>query len=100
MKSILFLILFFLSSVSVFAEEEIPNLVDYAGYTNSVESYCKLKGNIPNKSDLWMDWERGSLIKTEQVKYADIAKKEAISDTEYKKYLEKIKSDASRIDIL
>ena len=97
MKNLLSLIFFLLPFGSVFAEE-IPDLMDYEGYRNNVDTFCKLEGNIPNKSDLWTDWEKHSLLKIEQIQYADITKDDG--DAYYKKHLENIQSDPSMIDII
>lgn len=92
MKILLPIILLFLSSGRVFAENaEIPDLISYERYQENVKMYCKLEGNIPNKSSLWKEWKSDSLIKMEQVNYADITKNDG--DEEYKTYLEKIQAD-------
>ncbi|MDD5197952.1 MAG: hypothetical protein PHN60_03790 [Candidatus Gracilibacteria bacterium] len=101
MKFTLTIILFLLSFAGVFAADEIPvaDLMSYEGYKNNVEKYCKLDKTVPNRNQLWRDWEKESLIKKEQVIYADITKKEQ-GDTEYKRYLGEIKADPFRIDTI
>lgn len=99
MKTLLSIILLLLSLGRVFAEDAaLPDLINYDGYQNNVKMYCKLEGDIPNKSELWKDWESDSLIKMEQVNYADITKDSG--DETYKTYLEKIQADTSRITTL
>jgi len=99
MKTLLSIILLLLSFGRVFAEDaELPDLMSYDRYQENVKMYCKLEGDIPNKSQLWKDWESDSLIKMEQVNYADITKDN--SDETYKTYLEKIQADTSKITIL
>ncbi|EKD29592.1 MAG: hypothetical protein ACD_78C00346G0005 [uncultured bacterium (gcode 4)] len=102
MKLILSLLLFFLSFGSVFAADEtapVADLMSYEGYKNNVEKYCKLDKTVPNRNQLWVDWEKESLIKKEQVIYADITKKEE-GDREYKRHLGDIKADPSKIDTI
>ncbi|MDD5377023.1 MAG: hypothetical protein PHH16_02790 [Candidatus Gracilibacteria bacterium] len=96
---ILSLILIFLSFGSVFAADgTVPEPMSYEGYQSNVDLFCKLEGNVPNKGELWIDWQKESLIKREQVPYADITKN--IGDGNYKGYLKDIESDPSRIDAL
>lgn len=91
MKTLLFIVIFSLSSASVFADAE-PGTYEF--YTQSVDTFCK-----PASSDLWSKWKEESLIKNEQVKYADITKIED-GDREYKRYLAQIKTDPSKIDLI
>lgn len=96
MKTLLSLLLLLLSFGRVFAEDaELPDLMSYERYQENVQKYCKLEGNIPNKSSLWQDWKSDSLIKIEEVNYADITKKN--SDEAYKDYLKKIQADTMRL---
>lgn len=90
------LLVLLLSFHNVFAEDEpLPDLISYERYQENVKMYCKLQGNIPNKAQLWKDWESDSLIKMEQVNYADITKDNG--DDVYKDYLEKIQADTMKI---
>lgn len=93
MKILLSLLFILLSFGSVFAAEESAPTGTYEFYTQSVDTFCK-----PTNPSLWSRWKEESLVKTEQVKYADIAKK--TGDEDYKQYLQKIKSDPSRISII
>ncbi|MDD2916387.1 MAG: hypothetical protein PHH70_00925 [Candidatus Gracilibacteria bacterium] len=90
MKILLSLMLFFLSIGSVFAASE-PGT--YAFYLDSVDNFCK-----PTDSTLWADWKTNSLIKIEQVKYANITNKN--SDQDYKNYLKSLRKDESQVDLL
>ncbi len=92
-KFLSILLLATLSFEGVFAEDtiDLPDLMSYERYQQNVEAYCK-----PTQSNLWVDWEKDSLIKIEQVKYADISK--STGDESYKNYLKTIKADSSFID--
>lgn len=99
MKFTLSIILFFFSLGSVFAMEDIPtDLMNYKGYTNNVEIYCKLDETVPNRTELWSEWKEGNFLKREEIKYADITKK--TGDEYYKNYLKDIHADPSRIGLM
>lgn len=94
MKILFILLCLILSLGRVFAENANPAIGSYEFYTKSVEGFCK-----PTTPDLWSGWKENSLITIEQVKYADITKKED-GDKAYKDYLSKIKADPSKIWLL
>lgn len=99
MKTLLSIILLLLSFGRVFAEDaELPNLMSYERYQENVKMYCKLEGDIPGKQDKWIDWKSDSLIKIEEVNYADITKDDG--DDDYKAYLKKIQADTLKITTL
>lgn len=95
------LILMVLTSVffipGTFAED--APIGSYANYQENVTNYCQLKKEgMPNRGDLWNGWKSDSLIKIDEVRYADITKK--TGDATYKQYLKNIKADPSRIDTI
>lgn len=90
MKTLLSILLSLLSIGSVFAAPE-PGTYDF--YLDSVDNFCK-----PTDPSLWKDWEKDSLIKIAQIRYADITSKN--SDEIYKNYLGTLKRDTSQISLL
>lgn len=99
MKILLSLLLFTLSFGGVFAVETISDPLSYEGYKKNIDTFCKLEANIPNKENLWNQWKENSFLTIVEPPYADITKKEEIINAEYKRYLQGIQADPSRIDI-